>query len=119
MRHTGMLFLSRHRPIAGHSKCGTFQVQLQVYDRINPHQTEPWQITWAGPDAQHWWQQHGPHLKPGAALQVELETARTHTLYTRPPQSFIQARVISLEIAPAAHKSHAHGNQAPAQPQRA
>ncbi len=31
MKHTGMLFLSRHRPLAGRTRCGAFQVQLQVF----------------------------------------------------------------------------------------
>jgi hypothetical protein len=100
MQHTGMLFLSRHRPQAGRARCGAFQVLLQAYDRIDTHQTELWQITWTGPAAQRFWQQHERDLKPGAALQVTLERARLHTIFTRPPQSAVHARVISMEYVP-------------------
>ena len=100
MRHTGMLFLNRQRPSAGHAKCGTFQLQLSAYDRQDQHQTELWYLTWTGPAAQRFWQRHEADLKPGAVIKVELEKARTHTLYTRPPQSFIRARVISMEFVP-------------------
>lgn len=100
MKHTGMLFLSRHRPYAGRAKCGVFQLQLQAFDRIGQHQTELWQITWSGPSAQRFWEKHEAALKPGAALQVELEQARTHTLYTRPPTACVHARVITMELVP-------------------
>lgn len=100
MKHTGMLFLSRHRPYAGRAKCGVFQLQLQAFDRIGQHQTEMWQITWSGPAAQRFWEKHEAALKPGCALQVELEKARTHTLYTRPPTACVHARVISMELVP-------------------
>lgn len=100
MQHTGMLFLSRHRPHAGRAKCGVFQIQLQAYDRIDKHQTELWQITWSGPAAQRFWEKHEAALKPGAVLQVTLEAARTHTLYSRPPIAFMHARVVTMELVP-------------------
>lgn len=100
MQHTGMLFLSRRRPYAGRAKCGAFQLQLQAYDRIDTRQTEAWEITWTGPGAHRFWQQHECSLKPGTAVQVTLEAARTHTLYTRPPSACMQARVVSMELVP-------------------
>lgn len=114
MQHTGMLFLSRHRPHAGRAKCGVFQLQVQAYDRINQHQTELWQITWNGPAAQRFWQQHESSLKPGAALQVTLEEARTHTLYTRPPTALMHARVISMELVPRTQPAKADKQPQPA-----
>lgn len=107
MRHTGMLFLSRHRPQAGCAKCGAFQVQLQVYDRLDKHQTETWCITWTGPAAHRFWQQHEHNLKPGAVLQVELEHARLHTIFSRPPQAIVHARVIQMEYVPRAQPANA------------
>lgn len=102
MRHTGMLFLSRTHPQAGPASCGTFQLQLLAYDRIGPHQTEPWRIVWTGVAAKRFWQQHESDLKPGAVLNVTLEAARTHTLHTRPPTAEVQARVVSMELVPRA-----------------
>lgn len=98
MQHTGMLFLSRQRPQAAPARSGTFQLQLLAYDRIGPHQTEPWRIVWSGVAAKRFWQQHGADLNPGAALNVTLEAARTHTLCTRPPTAEVQARVVSMEL---------------------
>ena len=100
MRHTGMLFLSRQRPQAAPARCGTFQLQLLAYDRIGPHQTEPWRIVWTGVAAKRFWQQHEADLNPGAVLNVTLEAARTHTLHTRPPTAEMQARVVSMELVP-------------------
>ncbi len=99
MRHTGMLFLSRTHPLAGPARCGTFQLQLLAYDRIGPHQTEPWRIVWTGIAAKRFWDQHEAALQPGAVLRVELEAARTHALYSRPPSAEIHARVVSMELA--------------------
>ncbi|MDR2325468.1 MAG: hypothetical protein LBE51_08735 [Acidovorax sp.] len=100
MRHTGMLFLSRQRPHAAPARCGTFQLQLHAYDRIGPHQAEPWRVTWVGPEAQHFWQQHETELLPGTALMVELEAARAHSMHTRPPMAELQARVIHMALVP-------------------
>ncbi|MDH1700312.1 hypothetical protein [Comamonas terrigena] len=98
MRHIGQLFLSRQRPQAALARCGTFQLQLLAYDRIGPHQTEPWRIVWTGIAAKRFWQLHEADLNPGAVLNVTREAARTHTLYTRPPTAEVQARVVSMEL---------------------
>ena len=111
MQHTGLLFLSRQRPQAGRTRCGAFQVQLHAHDRIDACQAPLWCITWTGPAALRFWQQHEGQLKPGAALQVQLERARLHTLYTRPPSASVHARVISLALVPrvqAAKPTHPH-----------
>lgn len=98
MRHTGTLYLSRQRPQAAPARCGTFQLQLLAYDRLGPHQTEPWRLIWTGPAAQRFWLQHQADLVPGAVLHVELQAARIHTLYTRPPSAELQARVLSMSL---------------------
>lgn len=100
MRHTGQLFLSRQRPLAAPARCGTFQLQLLAYDRIGPHQTEPWRIVWTGIAAKRFWQKHEADLNPGAVLNVTLEAARTHTLHTRPPTAEVQAHVVSMALEP-------------------
>ena len=100
MQHTGMLFLSRARPQVGRAKDGVFQIQLMVYDRLGQHQTETWRITYSGAAAQRFWDQHEADLKPGCALQVELEDARTHTIYTRPPVAEIRAKVVCMQYLP-------------------
>ena len=87
MRHTGTLFLSRTPPQASTALCGAFQLQLLLLDRLGPHHTEPWRATWTGVAAQRFWQTHHAALLPGAALVVELERARIHTLACRPPRS--------------------------------
>lgn len=99
MRHTGMLFLSRQHPQAAPARCGTFQLQLQAFDRIGPHQTESWRIVWTGIAAKRFWDEHQADLRPGAVLRVELEAARTHALFSRPPSAEIHARVVSMELA--------------------
>ena len=96
MRHTGTLFLSRPPPPqASTALCGAFQLQLQLLDRLGPHHTEPWRATWTGVAAQRFWQTHH------AALVVELERARIHTLACRPPRSEVHARVIHCALVPA------------------
>lgn len=107
MRHTGMLFLSRQRPQASPAGCGTFQLQLQAFDRIGPHQTEAWRIVWTGIAAKRFWEEHQAALLPGAVLRVELEAARTHALHCRPPSAEIHARVVSMELATRADKPQA------------
>ena len=79
MQHTGLLFLSKTRPLAGMASDGAFQLQLFALDRIGPHQVEPWRLLWAGPEAQRFYQQHGS-AGPGAgtALRVQCTSARAH-----------------------------------------
>lgn len=100
MQHTGMLFLSRARPQVGRAKDGVFHIQLMAYDRLGQHQTETWRITYSGAAAERFWGQHEGDLKPGCALQVELEEARTHTIYTRPPVAEIRAKVVTMKHLP-------------------
>lgn len=104
MRHTGTLFLSRTPPQASTALCGAFQLQVLLLDRLGPHHTEPWRATWTGVAAQRFWQTHHAALLPGAALVVELERARIHTLACRPPRSEVHARVIHCALVPARSK---------------
>lgn len=98
MHHTGLLFLSKTRPLAGMASDGAFQLQLFALDRIGPHQVEPWRLLWTGPEAQHFYQQHGS-AGPGAgtALRVQCTSARAHQGGRVGAE--IVAHVVSCEIA--------------------
>ena len=73
MRHTGTLYLSKTAPQANMARCGAFQLQMLLYDRLGTHHIEPWRVTWTGRSAQRFWLEHAATLKPGAAVVVELE----------------------------------------------
>ena len=107
MRHTGTVFLSRTPPQASIAACGAFQLQMLVYDRIGKHHTEPWRVAWSGHSAQRFWNEHQPALVPGAAMVIELERARTHTLNCRPPRSEVHANVVSCAMVPPRSKEAA------------
>ena len=100
MRHTGTVFLSRTPPQASPAACGAFQLQMLVYDRIGSHHTEPWRVTWSGHSAQRFWTEHQQALVPGAAMVIELERARVHTLNCRPPRSEVHANIVSCAMVP-------------------
>ena len=120
MRHTGTLFLSRPPPPqASTALCGAFQLQLLLLDRLGPHHTEPWRATWTGVAAQRFWQTHHAALLPGAALVVELERARIHTLACRPPRSEVHARVIHCALVPARSQEPTSTSTRHARPQHA
>ena len=104
MRHTGTVFLSRTPPQASTAACGAFQLQMLVYDRIGSHHTEPWRVTWNGNGAQRFWTEYQQTLVPGAAIVIELERARVHTLNCHPPRSEVHANVISCAMVPARSK---------------
>lgn len=100
MRHTGTVFLSRTPPQASPAACGAFQLQMLVYDRIGSHHTEPWRVTWSGHSAQRFWTEYQQALVPGAAMVIELERARVHTLNCRPPRSEVHANIVSCAMVP-------------------
>ena len=101
MRHTGTLFLSRTPPQASTARCGAFQLQMLLLDRLGPHHTEPWHVTWAGAAAQRFWLEHRSALLPGAVMVVELERARIHALNCCPPRSEMHAFVTHCALVPA------------------
>ena len=101
MRHTGTLYLSKTAPQASMARCGAFQLQMLLYDRLGTHHIEPWRVTWTGRSAQRFWLEHAATLKPGAAVVVELERAQIHTLHCRPPHSELLATVVSCALVPA------------------
>ncbi|MEG1065489.1 hypothetical protein [Comamonas sp.] len=100
MRHTGTLFLSKTAPQASTARCGAFQLQMLLYDRLGTHHIEPWRVTWTGRSAQRFWLEHATTLKPGAAVVVELERAQIHTLHCRPPRSEVHAHMLHCALVP-------------------
>ena len=100
MRHTGTLYLSKTAPQASMAQCGAFQLQVLLLDRLGPHHTEPWRVTWTGVGALRFWQENASALQAGAALVVELERAQIHTLNCRPPRSEVHARMLHCALVP-------------------
>lgn len=100
MRHTGTLYLSKTAPQASMARCGAFQLQVLLLDRLGPHHTEPWRVTWTGVGALRFWQENASALQAGAALVVELERAQIHTLNCRPPRSEVHARMLHCALVP-------------------
>jgi len=78
--HIGRLFMGKQRPQCGYAANGVFGLTLLAVDRIGPHQTESYLLTWCGPEAQAFWAAHRMELVPGAALAVELGAVRVHTV---------------------------------------
>lgn len=99
MQHTGTLFMSKTRPLAGPVDSGTFQLQLFVVDRISAQQIEPWRLLWTGPEAQVFWETHtDAQLAPGTPLRITAHKGRAHQS-GRAGAEFV-AHVITCEIAP-------------------
>lgn len=109
MNHTGTVFLSRTAPHTHRTADGVFLLEMLLYDRISQRHIEPWRVTWAGPGAQRFWDEHKAQLIPGAALVVELDSAKVHTLNCRPSRSEVHANVICAALVPPRSKGDAHG----------
>lgn len=111
MRATGPLFMGRTEPLATTAANGVFALTLLAFDRMSPQRVESWRITFSGPAAQAFWQQHGPALRrPGQPLRVELERIMAFT--SAREGALINAHATSIELAPWAH-------EAPPQPAQA
>lgn len=96
MQHTGILILSKTKPQASMVAGDVFQLQLFAFDRISPHQVEPWCLIWCGPEAQRTWLESAEQFTPGTALQITAHRARAHTR----GRGEIMAHIISCQIAP-------------------
>lgn len=77
MTATGMLFLGKTGVLATTASDGTFALTVLAFDRIGPHQVEPWRITWSGDAAREFWDGHRDTLKPGQPLEVAVARIRT------------------------------------------
>lgn len=76
MRATGTLYMSKARPLPATALDDTFSLTLLAYDRLGPHQVEPWRVIYSGPLAHEFWQQHKDAIKPGTAITVHAERLR-------------------------------------------
>jgi hypothetical protein len=101
MTAQGMVFLSHTKPLATTAADGTFALTLLAFDRMGPHQVEPWRITWSGCKAERFWSIFKGQLKPGQPLNVRCEKLRNFTNGARSggPEFVVQAT--SIELAPA------------------
>lgn len=101
MQATGILFIGNTRPLANTAADGTFQLTLLAMDRIAPHKVEPWRITWAGPQALAFWEQHQAALQSGQPINVQAQGIRTFTTAGRfGPLTETHANVTALALAP-------------------
>lgn len=100
---TGLLFLSKSKPLAARAGDGVFVLTLSVVDAIGAHSREPWCIHWAGDEALAFWNAHRDALTPGCALHGRFDKLRVYYSARVPG---IDANVISLELAPRAAHTH-------------
>lgn len=100
MEASGLLFLSRTRPVATTAADGTFCLQLLAYDRIATHQTEGWRITWSGQEASDFWSAHRNSLIPGTAIQVQTHKPRAHAARGCTPEIHATVTAMSLVAVP-------------------
>lgn len=104
MRAAGLLFMSNTKPLATTALDGTFALTLLAFDRIGPHRVEPWRITYTGPRAREWAASHSSALVAGQPIRVELDHLRNFTNGSRSGGPEFVCNVISIELAPTAHK---------------
>ncbi len=98
MQASGVLFLSRSAPLATTAADGNFNLTMLAYDRMGPHKVEGWRVTFAGLAAQAFWQAYKDHLKPGAAIYVELDNIRVMA-QPLPRSAEFQALVTHITLA--------------------
>lgn len=103
MRAAGTLFLGKTAPLATHAADGAFVLTLLAFDRIGPHQVEPWRITWTGQDAEAFYTTQRANLKAGQPLTVDLQRLRTFAL-GRMGTSEITAIAARIGFSPLAHE---------------
>lgn len=104
MTAQGMLFMSHTKPLACRALDNTFTLQLLAFDRMGPHQVEPWRITWSGAKAEQFWLRFKDQLsKAGQPINVRCEKLRNFTNGDRRgggPEFVVQATSIELAAAP-------------------
>lgn len=93
-----LVHCARMRAQAQVSATGVFQLAIAAQERQGQHQVEPWRLLWAGPEAQAFWQAHGPALQPGTPLAVQVHRMRAHV--TGRAGAEIVAHVLQCALAP-------------------
>lgn len=100
MTAQGIVFLSQTKPLATQAADGTFALTLLAFDRMGPHQVEPWRITWFGPDARQFFAEHSEVLKPGQPLRLQAEKLRNFTNGGRQGAPEFVVTASHIELAP-------------------
>jgi len=102
---SGIFFAARSKPTLTRSRSGQPQLSIRVVDRSG-NLAEGWFLVWTGPQAQAFWDQHGPTWKPGQPLDATVHQIRPHaTSPALAPE--IHAQVLSLSLAPWRSEAHA------------
>jgi hypothetical protein len=105
MTAAGTLFMSHTKPLATRALDGTFALTLLAFDKIGPHQVEPWRITWSGPDAEAFWQDNAGQLVAGQPIHVSTNRLRTFTVAARNCGPEFVASAVKLHLAPTAQQA--------------
>ena len=111
MTAQGIVFLSQTKPLATQAADGTFALTLLVFDRMGPHQVEPWRVTWSGPKAVTFWGEAQASLKPGQPLFLRAEKLRNFTVGGRQGAPEFVVTATHIDLAPLSTK---RGAEAPA-----
>ncbi len=104
MTAQGIVYMSQTKPLATQSTDGTFALTLLAFDRMGPHQVEPWRITFFGAKAQAFWSQNAVQLTPGQPLHIRAEKMRNFTNGARSGGPEFVVTATSIELAPISHK---------------
>lgn len=102
---TGLFFLRQQRAVEHDLVGEQFRLTLRVIDRQGPGKAEPYVVTWTGPAAAMWFNEHQAALTPGRPLNLELHNPRSY-LGLRAPET--HATVVRCALAPLAPSWNAH-----------
>lgn len=102
---SGIFFATRSKPTLTRTHSGLTQLSIRVKDSSGKSDQD-WLFVWTGPQAQAFWDQHGPNWKPGQPLDATVHQIRPHaTSPALAPE--IHAQVLSLSLAPWRSEAHA------------
>lgn len=102
---TGTFFLARQRPQTS-VEDGEFRLVLRVVDRQGANKTEPYVVTWAGPAAAMWFNEHGHQLQPGCPLELELHNPRSFAPRLAAPETHATVARLALGKPAPSHIVH-------------
>ena len=95
MQATGLLYMTKTRPVMKMSTRGVPMLSITAVHRIASHQVEPWKLTWTGAEAMAFMADHSQDLLPGQALRVTTKNMRSHVVGAMPE---IHADVLAIEV---------------------
>jgi hypothetical protein len=107
---TGTFFLTRHKPVEHDTTPdGNFRLTLRAIDRQGPGRSEPYVLTWTGPQAALWFNEHQAELQPGRGLVLEVHNPRSMPGRVAPETHASVARC-QLAALPPSWLAHGAGN---------